>query len=123
MEKYTSRDKDDPLIHTGSASSTSPAGHLGLDMVSCCEDVSEHLIPVCGQKYVGATVVFVDYHRAPEHHYPVAIEDAYAATLYVSERNERFQVDSKRLAVAGESSGGNMALLYVCSLSNVLVPP
>jgi acetyl esterase len=56
-----------------------------------------------------ATVVFVDYHRAPEHQYPVAIEDAYAATLYVSERAERFQVDSKRLAVAGESSGGNMA--------------
>jgi acetyl esterase len=58
---------------------------------------------------VGATVVFVDYHRAPEHQYPVAVEDAYAATCYVSKRAERFQVDSKRMAIAGESSGGNMA--------------
>jgi acetyl esterase len=58
---------------------------------------------------VAATVVFVDYHRAPEYQYPIAIEDAYAATLYVSEHAGRFQVDAKRLAVAGESSGGNMA--------------
>ena len=63
-----------------------------------------------------ATVVFVDYHRAPEHQYPVAIEDAYAATLYVSEHAEHFRVDSKRLAVAGESSGGNMAAV-VCLLA------
>ena len=52
---------------------------------------------------VGATVVFVDYHRAPQHHYPVAIEDAYAATLYVSVRNERFKVDSKHLAVRAKA--------------------
>jgi acetyl esterase len=65
---------------------------------------------------VPATVVFVDYHRAPEHQYPVAIEDGYATTLYVSERAERFRVDSKRLAVVGESSGGNMAAV-VCLLA------
>ena len=56
-----------------------------------------------------ATVVFVDYDRAPEHRYPVAIEQAYAATQYVSEHSEEFRVDATRLAVAGESSGGNMA--------------
>jgi acetyl esterase len=56
-----------------------------------------------------ATVVFVDYDRAPEHRYPVAIEQAYAATQYVSEHSEEFGVDATRLAVAGESSGGNMA--------------
>jgi acetyl esterase len=65
---------------------------------------------------VAATVVFVDYHRAPEHQYPVAIEEGYAAALYVSERAERFQVDSKRLAVVGESSGGNIAAV-VCLLA------
>jgi acetyl esterase len=60
---------------------------------------------------VGAqtTVVFVDYDRAPEHRYPVAIEQAYAATRYVSEHAEAFGVDSTRLAVAGDSVGGNMA--------------
>jgi acetyl esterase len=56
-----------------------------------------------------ATVVFVDYNRAPEHRYPIAIEQAYAATQYVSEHAEEFGVDSTHLAVTGESSGGNMA--------------
>jgi acetyl esterase len=56
-----------------------------------------------------ATVVFVDYDRAPEYRYPVAIEQAYAATKYVSERAEELAIDRTRLAVAGESSGGNMA--------------
>ncbi len=56
-----------------------------------------------------ATVVFVDYDRAPEHRYPVAVEEAYAATCYVSEHAQEFGVDATRLAVAGDSVGGNMA--------------
>jgi acetyl esterase/lipase len=56
-----------------------------------------------------ATVVFVDYDRAPEHRHPVAIEEAYAATRYVSEHAEEFGVDAARLAVGGDSVGGNMA--------------
>jgi acetyl esterase len=56
-----------------------------------------------------ATVVFVDYDRAPEHRYPVAIEGAYAATSYVCKRADEFGVDATRLAVAGDSVGGNMA--------------
>jgi acetyl esterase len=56
-----------------------------------------------------AMVVFVDYHRAPEHRYPIAIEQAYAATRYISEHAEEFGVDGTRLAVAGDSVGGNMA--------------
>jgi acetyl esterase len=58
-----------------------------------------------------ATVVFVDYDRAPEHRYPVAIEQAYAATRYVSEHAEELGVDVARLAVAGDSVGGNMATI------------
>jgi acetyl esterase len=57
----------------------------------------------------GATVVFVEYGRAPEHRYPVAIEQAYAATRYVSDHPDEFDVDSTRLCVAGDSAGGNMA--------------
>src|SRR6202007_1360508 len=56
-----------------------------------------------------AAVVFVDYARAPEACYPVAIEQAYAATRYVVEHNARLRVDPLRLAVAGDSVGGNMA--------------
>jgi acetyl esterase len=68
---------------------------------------------------VGAneTVVFVDYDRAPEHRYPVAIEEAYAATSYVSDRAQEFGVDATRLAVAGDSVGGNMATLHYKSVA------
>ncbi|HWT98589.1 MAG TPA: alpha/beta hydrolase [Terriglobales bacterium] len=55
-----------------------------------------------------ATVVFVDYERSPEAKYPVAIEQDYAATKYVAEHAKEFNVDPKRLAIAGDSVGGNM---------------
>ena len=58
---------------------------------------------------VNATVVFVDYDRAPEHRYPVAIEEAYEATCYIAEPAEELGVDPTHLAVAGDSVGGNMA--------------
>ena len=56
-----------------------------------------------------AAVVFVDYSRAPEARYPVAIEQAYAATRYVADNPADFRIDPLRLAVAGDSVGGNMA--------------
>jgi acetyl esterase/lipase len=56
-----------------------------------------------------AAVVFVDYSRAPEARYPVAIEQAYAATRYVADNAADLLIDPLRLAVAGDSVGGNMA--------------
>jgi acetyl esterase len=56
-----------------------------------------------------AAVVFVDYARAPEARYPVAIEQAYAATRYVADNGASLRIDPLRLAVAGDSVGGNMA--------------
>lgn len=58
---------------------------------------------------VRATVVFVDYDLAPEAQYPIANEQAYAATRYVAEHAGEFRVDAGRLAVVGDSAGGNMA--------------
>jgi len=55
-----------------------------------------------------ATVVFVDYARSPEAKYPVAVEQAYAATKWVAEHGASIGVDTSRLVVAGESVGGNM---------------
>jgi len=57
-----------------------------------------------------AAVVFVDYTHSPEARYPTAIEEAYAATKYVAEHGKTFNLDSSRLAVAGDSVGGNMAI-------------
>ncbi|AZD56140.1 Lipase [Pseudomonas chlororaphis subsp. aurantiaca] len=57
----------------------------------------------------GAAAVFVNYTPSPEAHYPVAINQAYAATQWVAEHGREINVDGKRLAVAGNSVGGNMA--------------
>ncbi|QLL11609.1 alpha/beta hydrolase [Pseudomonas chlororaphis] len=57
----------------------------------------------------GAAAVFVNYTPSPEAHYPVAINQAYAATKWVAEHGQEINIDGKRLAVAGNSVGGNMA--------------
>ena len=53
-------------------------------------------------------IVFVEYSRSPEARYPVAIEEAYAATRWVAENSREINVDATRLAVAGDSAVGNM---------------
>ncbi|UOB25640.1 alpha/beta hydrolase [Pseudomonas orientalis] len=57
----------------------------------------------------GAVAVFVNYTPSPQAHYPVAINQAYGATKWVAEHGKEINVDGKRLAVAGNSVGGNMA--------------
>ncbi len=57
----------------------------------------------------GAVAVFVNYSLSPEAAYGVATEQAYAATKWVAEHGEDIKVDGTRLAVAGNSAGGNIA--------------
>ena len=57
----------------------------------------------------GTTAVFVEYDRAPEARYPVAINQAYAATKWVAAHGNEIGVDGRRLAAVGNSVGGNMA--------------
>src|SRR5260370_17196677 len=56
-----------------------------------------------------ASIVFVDYARSPEAHYPVAIEQAYAATRWVAENGESIKVDPSRLTLTGDAVGLNIA--------------
>jgi acetyl esterase len=58
---------------------------------------------------VGAAVVFVEYSPSPEAHYPVAVEQGYATAQWVMREGADHALDASRMAVAGDSVGGNMA--------------
>lgn len=56
-----------------------------------------------------AAVVFVNFTRSPEVRYPIAIEEAYAATQWVATHGSQLHLDGSRLAIVGDSAGGNLA--------------
>ncbi len=57
----------------------------------------------------GAAVVFPEYRLSPEAKYPTALEECYSAVQWVAEHGQEHGMDPERLAVAGDSVGGNMA--------------
>ena len=67
--------------------------------------------PICTHlaTEVGAVVVSVDYRLAPEHPAPSAVHDAVDATTWVAAQSDVLRADAHRLALAGDSAGGNLA--------------
>jgi len=72
------------------------------------EDTHDRLVREIANR-AQAAVVFVSYTPSPEAQFPVPVEEAYAATKYVAESGASLGLDPSRLAVAGDSVGGNMA--------------
>lgn len=79
-------------------------GGFVLGSVASHENVARQLA-----RRTGTVVISVDYRLAPEHPYPAAVEDAYAAVEWAAEHAAAFQGDPARLMVAGDSAGGNLA--------------
>jgi acetyl esterase len=57
----------------------------------------------------GATIISVHYQKAPEHPFPIPFDDCYATLLWAIENADALQIDKKRIGVAGDSAGGNLA--------------
>ncbi|MDD2092240.1 alpha/beta hydrolase [Pseudomonas guariconensis] len=70
----------------------------------------------------GAAAVYVDYTPSPEAQFPTAINQAYAATRWVAENGKQIGVDGSRLAVVGNSVGGNMAAVVAIKAKEAGTP-
>ncbi len=87
-------------------------------------DLDTHDV-VCRQLAVGArcAVFSIDYRLAPEHPFPAAVDDCFSATQYVYLNSERLKVDRTRIAVGGDSAGGNLAAVVALMARDMGGPP
>ena len=78
-----------------------------------CRDIAHHS---------GAAVVAIDYRLAPEHKYPAGLHDGMAALAWLHEHGGTLGLDTRRLAVGGDSAGGTLASVLALHARNVGIP-
>lgn len=81
--------------------------------------------PICRAlaKESGATVIAVDYRLAPEHKFPAAVEDAHAVTKWLGANAQRLGIDPNRIAIGGDSAGGDLATVIAMRCRDAGGPP
>jgi acetyl esterase len=72
--------------------------------IEVCDSISRSLA-----NRTGCVVVAVNYQKAPEHKFPVPLDDCYAATRWVFDNAFDLGVDTRRIGIIGDSAGGNLA--------------
>ncbi len=71
----------------------------------------------------GAAVISVDYRRAPEHRFPAALDDAYAAATWTAEHAADLRIDPGRIAVGGHAAGAGLAAAVALRARDEQGPP
>lgn len=70
----------------------------------------------------GAAVVALDYRLAPEHRFPVAVDDSWSAMRWLSQHASQLGLDGRRLAVGGDSAGGTLAAVSALHARDIGLP-